>query len=252
MGGLMSPPGTDAAAAEAAPDLTAAAVEVIPPELVANSLSQYLRAWAVRVRSGDAGILPVVAALVLVTIAFQIVSPEGRFLTAGNLVNLFIQSSVFIVLAMGEGFVLLLGEIDLSMGYVGAIGGIVAANMVQPGNNFPWWLAIIVRSGGLRRHRAPPGGDHHPAFAARVRRHPGRLPGLVRRDDHPAGRRGQRPHHSPGSPRPAVPLRHRQHQHRSQHRLDRAGSHRRRCSVSRCGCATPAAGAAVSLHRPSA
>ena len=44
---------------------------------------------------------------------------------------------------MGEGFVLLLGEIDLSMGYVGAIGGIVAANMVQPGNNFPWWLAII-------------------------------------------------------------------------------------------------------------
>ena len=144
MGGLMSPLGTDAAAAEAAPDLTAAAVEVIPPDLVANSLSQYLRAWAVRVRSGDAGILPVVAALVLVTIAFQIVSPEGRFLTAGNLVNLFIQSSVFIVLAMGEGFVLLLGEIDLSMGYVGAIGGIVAANMVQPGNNFPWWLAIIV------------------------------------------------------------------------------------------------------------
>jgi D-xylose transport system permease protein len=144
MGGLVSPLGTNAAAAEAAPDLTAAAVEVIPPDLVANSLSQYLRAWSVRVRSGDAGILPVVGALVLVTVVFQIVSPEGRFLTAGNLVNLFIQSSVFIVLAMGEGFVLLLGEIDLSMGYVGAIGGIVAANMVQPGNNFPWWLAIIV------------------------------------------------------------------------------------------------------------
>jgi D-xylose transport system permease protein len=144
MGGLVSPLGTNAAAAEAAPDLTAAAVEVIPPDLVASSLGQYLRAWSVRVRSGDAGILPVVAALVLVTVAFQIVSPSGRFLTAGNLVNLFIQSSVFIVLAMGEGFVLLLGEIDLSMGYVGAIGGIVAANMVQPGNNFPWWFAIIV------------------------------------------------------------------------------------------------------------
>ena len=34
---------------------------------------------------------------------------------------------MFIVLAMGEGFVLLLGEIDLSIGYVAAIGGIVAA-----------------------------------------------------------------------------------------------------------------------------
>ena len=148
LGGLGAPLGSAAetaaeAAAEAAPDLTAAAVDVIPPEIVAGSLSQYMRAWAVRVRSGDAGILPVVAALVLVTIVFQIVSPAGRFLSAGNLVNLVIQSSVFVVLAMGEGFVLLLGEIDLSMGYVAAIGGIIAANMVQPGNNFPWWAAII-------------------------------------------------------------------------------------------------------------
>ena len=144
--GSQAAPSALAAEAEAAPDLTAAAVDVIPPEIVAGSLDQYLRAWFVRIKSGDAGILPVVVALALVTIVFQIVSPSGRFLTAGNLVNLFIQSSVFIVLAMGEGFVLLLGEIDLSMGYVGAIGGIVAANMVQPGNNFPWWLAII---GGL-------------------------------------------------------------------------------------------------------
>ena len=60
-----------------------------------------------------------------------------------NLVNLFDQSAVFIVLAMGEGFVLLLGEIDLSIGYVAAIGGIVAAQLVQPQPNLPWWLAII-------------------------------------------------------------------------------------------------------------
>lgn len=130
IGGLAAPL-EDGAAAEAAPDLTAAAVDVIPPEIVAGSLEQYLRAWFVRVRSGDAGILPVVGALVLVTVVFQIVSPSGRFLSSGNLVNLFIQSSVFIVLAMGEGFVLLLGEIDLSIGYVGAIGGIVAADLVR-------------------------------------------------------------------------------------------------------------------------
>ena len=133
-----------AAEAEAAPDLTAAAVDVIPPEIIAQSLGEYLRAWVVRVRSGDAGVLPVVAALIAVTVVFQIVSPNHVFLSPGNLVNLFDQSAVFIVLAMGEGFVLLLGEIDLSIGYVAAIGGIIAGNLVQPGLNWPWWAAIIV------------------------------------------------------------------------------------------------------------
>jgi D-xylose transport system permease protein len=128
---------------EEAPDLTAAAVEVIPPEIVAQSLGQYVRAMVTRARSGDAGILPVAVALVAVTVAFTIVSPRHVFLSAGNLVNLFDQSAVFIVLAMGEGFVLLLGEIDLSIGYVAAIGGIVAANLVQPSWGWPWWAAIL-------------------------------------------------------------------------------------------------------------
>jgi D-xylose transport system permease protein len=137
-------PASTESAAEAAPDLTAAAVDVVPPALVAQSMGQYMRSWSVRVRSGDAGVLPVVLALVGVSVVLQIVSPRGLFLSPGNLVNLFIQSSVFIVLAMSEGFVLLLGEIDLSIGYVGAIGGIVAANFVQPGLDWPWWLAIIL------------------------------------------------------------------------------------------------------------
>lgn len=132
-----------AAEAESAPDLTAAAVQVIPPEIMAQSLGQYFRAQVTRVRSGDAGVLPVIVALVAVTVVFTIVSPHNVFLSAGNLVNLFDQSAVFIVLAMGEGFVLLLGEIDLSIGYVAAIGGIVAANLVQPDPNLPWWAAII-------------------------------------------------------------------------------------------------------------
>jgi D-xylose transport system permease protein len=129
-------------APEAAPDLTAAAVEVIPPEIVAQSLGQYLRASLVRVRSGDAGILPVVIALVGVSVVFTIVSPHNVFLSTRNLVNLFDQSTVFIVLAMAEGFVLLLGEIDLSIGYVAGIGAIVAANLVQPNTDWPWPAAI--------------------------------------------------------------------------------------------------------------
>lgn len=131
--------GPDAAAA---PDLTAAAVDVVPPEILAQSLGQYLRTLAARARSGDAGVLPVAVALVLVTVVFTLVSPSHLFLSAGNLVNLFDQSAVFIVLAMGEGFVLLLGEIDLSIGYVAGIGAIVAAQLVQPSPNLPWWLAI--------------------------------------------------------------------------------------------------------------
>ncbi len=140
--GGVKAPSDIAAEAEAAPDLTAAAVEVIPPEILAQSLRQYLRAWFTRVRSGDAGVLPVVAALVAVTIVFQIVSPNHIYLSPGNLVNLFDQSAVFIVLGMGEIFVLLLGEIDLSIGYVAAIGGILAGEFVQPDINWPWWAAI--------------------------------------------------------------------------------------------------------------
>ncbi|MGH2512267.1 MAG: ABC transporter permease subunit, partial [Candidatus Limnocylindrales bacterium] len=136
-------PAVTANEALAAPDLTAATVAVMPPEIMAQSLSQYVRAWGARIRAGDAGILPVAVALVAVLVVFTVVSPNHVFLSPKNLVNLFDQSAVFIVLAVGEGFVLLLGEIDLSIGYVAAIGGIVAANLVQPGSSWPWWVAII-------------------------------------------------------------------------------------------------------------
>lgn len=131
------------AEADVVPDLTAAAVEVIPPELVAGSLGQYTRGWLVRARNGNAGVLPVVLALVILAVVFQLVSPNHVFLSPANLVNLFIQSSVFMVLAMAEGFALLLGEIDLSIGYVAAVGGIVTADLVQPGLAWPWWTAIV-------------------------------------------------------------------------------------------------------------
>ena len=130
------------AEAEAVEDLTAATTVEVPPEIVAQSLAEYIRAWWAKVRGGDAGVLPVVIALIAVTVVFTAISPNHVFLSAKNLVNLFDQSAVFIVLAMGEGFVLLLGEIDLSIGYVAAIGGIVAAQLVQANFNWPWYAAI--------------------------------------------------------------------------------------------------------------
>jgi D-xylose transport system permease protein len=127
-------------------DLTAAheaAATEVPPELLAQSLGQYIRAWWVRVRGGDSGVLPVVLGIVVVAIAFEIAN--SKFLSSQNLVNLFEQSTVYMLLAMAEIFILLLGEIDLSVGLVMGLSSVVVAVLVQPNyTNFPWWVAIIV------------------------------------------------------------------------------------------------------------
>jgi D-xylose transport system permease protein len=124
---------------EVATDVAAAASA---PELVADSVGEYLRAWVLRVRGGDTGILPVILGLFLISAIFQ--SLNSNFLTAGNLVNLLVQGAVFMLLAMGEVFVLLLGEIDLSSGYVAGLGGVIAAELVKESTGWPWWAAIIV------------------------------------------------------------------------------------------------------------
>ncbi|HMD23231.1 MAG TPA: hypothetical protein VKH61_03965, partial [Streptosporangiaceae bacterium] len=137
---------TAAAAAGTPVDLTAAhEVDVadVRPELLAQSLGQYLRVWWLRVRGGDSGVLPVVLAIVVVAVAFQIAN--SKFLSSQNLVNLFEQSTVYMLLAIAEIFALLLGEIDLSVGLVMGLGSVVVAELVQPaGANWPWWAAIIV------------------------------------------------------------------------------------------------------------
>ena len=116
------------ARAEAPEDPTAsaeaAAIVDVPPEIVAQSLGEWFRAWLTRLRAGESGVLPVVLGLVIISIVFTAISPV--FLSAGNLVNLFQQSAVFMVLAMAEIFVLLLGEIDLATGYTAGVGGVIA------------------------------------------------------------------------------------------------------------------------------
>jgi D-xylose transport system permease protein len=85
----------------------------------------------------------VVLGLVIVAVGFQIAN--SKFLSALNLVNLFEQSTVYMLLAMAEIFALLLGEIDLSVGLVMGLGSVVVAELVQPsGANLPWWVAIIL------------------------------------------------------------------------------------------------------------
>ena len=125
-------------------DATAAATIEVPPEIVAQSLGEWWRAWLTRIRSGDSGVLPVILALLIITIVFQAISPHHVFLSAGNIVNLFQQSAVFMVLAMGQLFVILLGEIDLSIGYAGGVGAAVTVQLVQPATaKWPWWGAVL-------------------------------------------------------------------------------------------------------------
>ncbi len=120
------------------------AIVAVPPEIVAESLGEWARAWVARLRAGQSGVLPVVLGLVIISIVFTAISPSHLFLSAGNLVNLFQQSVVFMVLAMAEIFVLLLGEIDLSTGFTAGVGGVVAVQLVQPvTTKWPWWGAIV-------------------------------------------------------------------------------------------------------------
>ena len=137
---------------EIPPDPTAAvqaAEAEVPPAIVAQTLGQYARAWVGRMRAGDIGVLPVVVGLVACMVVFEIISPNHVFLHPDNLVNLFEQSAVYMVLAMAETFALILGEIDLSIGFLGACGAVIAVQLVQPvTTHWPWWAAIAAALAG--------------------------------------------------------------------------------------------------------
>jgi len=61
--------------------------------------------------------------MVIVAIAFELLTPENAYLRPSNLVYIFGLSTVYMVLAMGEIAVLLLGELDLSIGAVALMAG---------------------------------------------------------------------------------------------------------------------------------
>jgi D-xylose transport system permease protein len=121
-----------------------AAIAALAPEILSDSLGDYFRAWAVRIKSGESGAVPILVGLVLIVIFFQL--EESTFLTSGNIVNLLVQSSVFILFGAAEIFVLVLSEIDLSVGYVAGVVGFTIAELIAAPVGLPWWLGII---GGL-------------------------------------------------------------------------------------------------------
>ena len=146
--------------------------------MLADSLGDYLRAQWRRIKSGESGALPVVAGLIIIIIFFQ--AERSKFGSATNLVNLFEQASIYILLGAAQIFALILSEIDLSVGFVLAVGGMVIAELIAPPVNFPWWLGIICGARRDRGNRLPPGEPDHEAPHSVVRRH-ARRPAVLRR-----------------------------------------------------------------------
>jgi len=97
--------------------------EVGRPE--SESVGALVHGYIERLRAGDVGILPVMFGLAVITIFFW--SKNHNFLTAGNFNNLVVQMAGVTIIAIGVVFVLLLGEIDLSIGFVSGVGGVIVA-----------------------------------------------------------------------------------------------------------------------------
>ena len=107
-----------------------------------------IRAFFDRVRSGDLGSLPVVVGLVIIWTVFGILNP--LFLSANNIVNLLFDSATVGVIALGVVCILMVGEIDLS---VGSISGVASAvlGVLWVNQGYPIIVAIIaaILLGGL-------------------------------------------------------------------------------------------------------
>jgi D-xylose transport system permease protein len=105
-----------------------------------NSLRELAQDTVRRLQQGDIGALPVVLALVLIVIIFQIAN--HHFLTPVNLANLMVQISATGTIAVGVTLVLLIGEIDLSVGAVsGLTAGIMAVLSAKAG--LPGPVAVL-------------------------------------------------------------------------------------------------------------
>jgi D-xylose transport system permease protein len=122
-------------------DPTAAAVAAEPTAEQTQTLSGFARAWWQGVRGGELGSLPIILGLIVIFLTFGLL--EDNFFTERNFTNLLLQMAAVATIAIGVVFVLLIGEIDLSVAFVSAVGGVVMTLLLRPGDpGWPWWAAI--------------------------------------------------------------------------------------------------------------
>ena len=147
-------------------------------------------ASATNIRTGNLGSAPVIVALD--HRRRRVLLHGENFFTPVNFSNLIGQMAGTCMLAYGVVFVLLIGEIDLSIGYVSGIAGMIAALLQQPDSDRAGSSRLAVHRDRARLHddhRRLPGLVRRADRRAVVRRHARRAPDLAGRD--PAGTAGR-------------------------------------------------------------
>jgi D-xylose transport system permease protein len=122
---------------------TAAPAEVQAAAADQDSLLGIIRARWEALKAGDVGSLPVLVGIIAITLFFNS-KTNGTFTKPENFTNLITQMAGVTVIAIGVVFVLLIGEIDLSVGFVSGLSAVVAAKLQVPdsGHDFPGLIAI--------------------------------------------------------------------------------------------------------------
>ncbi|GAA5207760.1 sugar ABC transporter permease [Microbacterium kyungheense] len=105
--------------------------------LSGSGIRSLLEAFVARVRGGDLGAVPVVLGIIVIWTVFQALNPV--FLSSENLVNLTMQCAAIGTIALGVVVVLLVGEIDLS---VGSVSGLAAAVLAVTFVQLEWNLVL--------------------------------------------------------------------------------------------------------------
>ena len=94
-----------------------------------GTLADQFRAYFLRLRGGEMGSLPAVAATLVLAGIFASLSPF--FLTKLNFTNLFVQAAELTMLSAALVFVILLGEIDLAAGVTAGVGMAVFITLIK-------------------------------------------------------------------------------------------------------------------------
>ena len=114
-----------------------------PPPLDPTGIASYPSRIMANLRSGNLGSGPVVVALILIVLVFS--QTADNFFSPGNFNNIILQMAGTTLLAYGVVFVLLIGEIDLSISYVAGVAGVVVAQLQVAGSAYqvPGLIAIL-------------------------------------------------------------------------------------------------------------
>ena len=94
------------------------------------------------IRAGELGSWPIIIGLIVIAAFFYY--KDTNFLSGSNLNNLITQMAGVVVIAFGTVFVLLLGEIDLSAGFLSGVGGVVVGELTLVGSSHAYSGLIAI------------------------------------------------------------------------------------------------------------